>query len=92
MATRSELVDMAVAAGLDEDEVEELTDEELLELGDEVDYQDQGSLDQPVQVDDPQEAAAEVGTPELRSAARLRSGVNQRREPFPWEVGPPKRR
>lgn len=85
MATREELVDRAVAAGIDPDEVDELTDEELLELGDEVDYQDQGSFDQPVQVDDPQEAAAEVGTPELRKVAQRRSGVNQPRVPFPWE-------
>lgn len=87
MATRDELVDRAVAAGFDVDEAAELTDEELLELGEEedVDYQDQGSLDQPVQVDEPQEAAAEVGTPELRKTAQRRSGVNVPRAPFPWE-------
>jgi len=85
MATRDELVDRAVAAGFDVEEAEELSDKELLELGEEVDYQDQGSLDEPVQVDDPQEAASEVGTPELREVARRRSGVNQPREPFPWE-------
>lgn len=94
MTTRDDLVDRAVAAGFDAEEAEELTDEELLdlELGDDVDYQDQGSLDQPVQVDNPQEAAAEVGTPELRETARQLSGVNRPRTPFPWEVGPPKRR
>lgn len=57
--------------------------------------QDQGSLDQPVQsTAKPAEASAGVGTPELREEARRRvtsrhNGVNNPREPFPWEGYPP---
>lgn len=47
----------------------------------EVDYQDQGSLDEPVQTTEPPtEAASEVGTEELRTEARRRlSGITRAR-------------
>ena len=94
MATREELVDHAVSQGLDPEEADELTDSELVDLYGEpdADYQDQGSLDQPVQSTEPTEAASDVGTEELREEARrIVTGKNRPREPFPWEVPPPRR-
>lgn len=88
-------VDHAVAEGLDEEEAEGFTRDELAEMfTPEVEYQDQGSLDEPVQSTEPVEAAADVGTDELRDDARerVRSGQNRAREPFPWEGPPPRSR
>lgn len=97
-AAKADWVEYAVARGLDRDEAEACARDELVEMfGDDDDegdaaYQDQGSLDQPVQSTEPTPAANDVGTEELREEARQRlSGVNRSRTPFPWEVPPPRR-
>ena len=94
MAMREKLVEYAVSQGLNPDEADELTEDELVDLyGDpDADYQDQGSLDQPVQSTRPTEAAGGVGTEELREEARrVVTGKNRSRAPFPWEAPPPRR-
>ena len=81
--------DDAEDTGLDVAQDEAVDGEDAEDAG----FQDQGSLDQPVQsTDDETETAQDLGTPELREeAARRVSGVNQPRDRFPWEVPPPRR-
>lgn len=80
----------------DDVEEDEVFEDAALEDEDDVEtpMQDQGSLDEPVKVSEPEdEVAADLGTPELRreAARRMNTGVNKPREPFPWEVPPPGR-
>lgn len=97
-ASRDEMIDLAVSEGLELDEAEALSDKELADMLDgdvvefDIEYQDQGSYDAPVQTDTAQtEVASDVGTAELREeAARRVSGINVPREPFPWEGNPPR--
>jgi len=94
-ASSDELVSFAVEQGFTAEEAQAYSREELIELfasGDPEDaYQDQGSLDQPTQ-STPASVPTDVGTEELRDEAHRRvTGVNRKREPFPWEVGPPRR-
>jgi hypothetical protein len=96
MATRTELINLAITEGLDPEDADSLTDEELVDLygePEDVSYQDQGSLDAPIQADVPSEVASDIGTEELREEAsrRVADGVNRQRERFPWELPPPRR-
>lgn len=102
MATRSELIDLAVSEGLDPEEADELTDEELADmygepmpLGDPEEFalvQDQGSFDEPVK-EEVYEEPSDLGTEELQTRARqIVEGVNRPRDRFPWEVPPPRRK
>lgn len=74
--------DLALLAELGEEGAEEATEPEDEEV------QDQGSLDEPLQVvdDGTDDEQASLGTPELRETARrVITGKNLPRTRMPWE-------